>query len=63
MKSDRRPRHLQRQPAALTSPPAVEIAVAHPWHPDLQQRGLREPLLLQGRADGESHVEASAGSR
>lgn len=40
--------------AALTSSPAVQVA-AHPRHPDLEQRGLREAFLLYGCVDGESH--------
>lgn len=40
--------------AALTSSPAVQVA-AHPRHPDLEQRGLREAFLVYGRVDGESH--------
>lgn len=46
--------HLLLQFTALTSSPAVQVA-AHPWHPDLEQRSLCEPLLFEGRVNGESH--------
>lgn len=46
--------------AALTSSPAVQVA-AHPWHPDLEQRSLREFLLLCGRVNGESHEARVSG--
>lgn len=39
---------------SLTAPPVVHV-VSHPWHPDLEQRGLCELIRLSRHIDGKSH--------